>query len=124
MDKDRLDANDFGNLQRSQNGVLEQAGTNAFALIGEIDGEAPQDDHRNGIRHIAPNWFGCMLTRDGAGCEAVIAHDGIAGTDDVGTCRVVRLTLERPRLKPFVEGRIFASERFEVVCRQTWSRGG
>jgi len=115
MNQDCPDAGDLSGLDYAQDSIAKQPRANAQAMKGFIDCEAPQDDHRNRIGHVAPDSSRRPGVGDGARRERVIADDLPANTDYEGSGGSTRFIPVRTAAEPVVQCRLTGIESREIV---------
>lgn len=116
------DARLLGNDQGAQDGVLQQAKTDSFALIVQVYGEPGQNYQRDGIlTHPPPNALRGLYRVDLAHGQTEVTHHPLNNTlritNHKGSRRTAGLSLARVMPQPFSERRFATIEGFETVMR-------
>ena len=104
VNRECADAGDVRCLQGTLHGVLQQPGSEAFALAGRGNSEACEEHDGNGMTGEAldqPLGRGGIF--DLADDKRVVADDGVAGERDVGLRRSCLLVLKRVASEKAVE---------------------
>jgi len=116
MHQDARYAGVLGEPAGSCNGVAEQCGAKAFALLAAVNGEAAENHHWNWVGHIPAQATGRFVRRDGAGGKSIIAHNLRAAGRHEGARRAAGLVAQRTATQPVIKGGLAALELVEEVA--------
>jgi hypothetical protein len=92
-------------LDRSQDGIAEQADADAATLVPVVHGEATEYHHRHGFRHVASDLAWGVFMRDRARADGVIADHALRLADDVRSRRSAHFDRQGSLLEPVIEHR-------------------
>jgi hypothetical protein len=115
MDQDCADACNIRSVDYAHDRIAKEPSANALAMEGSINGEASEDDRRNGVRHVTSDSSGRIDVGDGTRRKCVIAYNLSTGADQVrprGSALFIPL---RPTAEPVIQDRLAGIERGEIV---------
>lgn len=87
-------ANGIGCLKNPHASIANQGATKPSAMQGTINRQATQNDHWNGLRHVAAKLPRGMLGRDGTGGKCVVSKDPRSIADHESSGRTLNLIFQ------------------------------
>ena len=103
MHEQAADANNGAGSLGTLDSIPQQRHTQAAALPALIDGEPPQDRHRDRVRHVALKATRGVVQGQGAGSQAVITHHPPGIGHHVGAGSAADLVGVGAALQPIVQ---------------------
>ncbi|CRI67822.1 hypothetical protein THIOKS1850022 [Thiocapsa sp. KS1] len=103
MHQESADTKDQACGPGALDGIAEQSDAEAPSLPGPIDGQAPQDRHRNGVGHVAPDAPGRFPQRQRARGQTVIPDHRPFSRNDVGARSATDLIVPGAANQPLVK---------------------
>lgn len=123
MDDETPDADGVGGVDDAMCSILEQGAAETFAIIGTSDRKAPEDHHRDRVRHVAAKVTRCGGWRYRRGGQGVVADDLVLVAYNEGARSPADLIGHGAALQPGIERFDPTVEPGDDMVEREWLRG-